>query len=398
MAPRKTTHAALASLAALAFLACGSPSTSSQASIGAPLTIAGIPSALGAAGNYALLAGTAVTCTDGTVAGNVAVYPGVPPPVTQTNCTITGTIDAMNVAAAQAFNDFVGAYEQFRSLPCDQVLTTLDGLTLPPGVYCFDAAATSTGGVLTLDGPSNGIWIFKVGTLGTGALTGTGFSVVTQDGTPPPCNDVYWWVAEAVTMTDSQLVGTILAGAAITLTRGTFDGDAFAKAAVTVTGTAVTGCALGSGGGAPVCKGSDFVTGGGWIRGASSAESNFGVAGGIRHGAFWGHLTYEDHARNGPKVKGEGVTAYVALDATTRHIEGTARVNGRPGFTYQVDVSDQGEPGRSDTFAIRLSNGYSASGVLGGGNIQLHDRAAKDGRSCNGDDGDDDDEGEADGQ
>jgi hypothetical protein len=105
---------------------------------------------------------------------------------------------------------------------------------------------------LTLDGPANGIWIFKIGTLGTGALTGTSFKVVTASGAAPPCNNVYWWVAEAVTMTDSQLVGTILAGAAITLTRGTFNGDAFAKAAATITGTAVTACALGDG--SQICK------------------------------------------------------------------------------------------------------------------------------------------------
>jgi hypothetical protein len=108
-----------------------------------------------------------------------------------------------------------------------------------------DAAATFTDAVLTLAGPASGLWIFKVGVLGKGALTGTRFSVVTPSGTPA-CNGVYWWTAEAVTMTDSKLVGTILAGAAVSLTRGTFNGDAFAKAAVTITGTAVTACALGA--------------------------------------------------------------------------------------------------------------------------------------------------------
>ena len=70
-----------------------------------------------------------------------------------------------------------------------------------------------------------------------------------------------------------------------------------------------------------------------------------------------------------------------------------AKVNGHRGFTYQVDVSDNGEPGTNDTFSIRLSNGgveiYSASGKLEGGNIQLHKR-----HSCEGDGGDDDDDNE----
>ena len=38
----------------------------------------------------------------------------------------------------------------------------------------------------------------------------------------------------------------------------------------------------------------------------------------------------------------------------------------------QADVADKGEPGRTDTFRLQLSNGYSAAGTLDGGNIQLH--------------------------
>ena len=46
-------------------------------------------------------------------------------------------------------------------------------------------------------------------------------------------------------------------------------------------------------------------------------------------------------------------------------------INGVAG-TYKLDVSDDGKSGRSDTFALKLSTGYKASGTLGGGNIQLH--------------------------
>jgi hypothetical protein len=402
-------------LAAVSVLACGggnqpapSPASGSPALKAAPAS-SGTPS-LGAAGSFAVLAGTAVTCTNGTVVGDVGVSPGTA--ITLTSCPVTGTLHAGDPAAAAAQIDFFTAYDAFQAMACDQTLTTLDGLTLAPGVYCFDAAVTSTGGVLTLSGPPNGIWIFKVGTLGTGALTGTNFSVVAPEGSTLPCGSVYWWAAEAVTMTDSQFVGTILAGAAITLTRGTFNGDAYAKAAVTITGDAVTGCALG--GGATSCSGKDWVTGGGWIElrppvessheaRRSVAKGTFGVSGGIKHGAFWGHLTYQDHAPNGAMVKSTSVTGYSALDAFTRRIDGTAKVNGQSGFTFEVDVSDHGEPGRDDTFAIRLSNGYTASGVLGGGNIQLH-KGHGHGKSCevrdghhdrdDGDDGEDDDDGD----
>ena len=121
----------------------------------------------------------------------------------------------------------------------------------------------------------------------------------------------------------------------------------------------------------PGCQG-DFITGGGWITGTpSGAKGNFAVAGGIKNGAFWGHLSYIDHG-TGMKVKGTGVTAYGAgtTGSTSRHIEGTCEINGQPG-TYKVDVADNGEPGRNDTFSLSL-NGYTAGGNLQGGNIQLH--------------------------
>jgi len=121
--------------------------------------------------------------------------------------------------------------------------------------------------------------------------------------------------------------------------------------------------------GGPVCPGGDFVTGGGWITGTPSGErGTFGVAGGIKNGGLWGHLTYIDHGTN-MKVKGTGVTAYTVTGPTTRHIEGTCE---GMECRYTVDVADNGEPGRKDTFAISLSNGYTASGLLVGGNIQLH--------------------------
>jgi len=117
---------------------------------------------------------------------------------------------------------------------------------------------------------------------------------------------------------------------------------------------------------APPC--SDFATGGGQI---NPPRANFGVAGGFKANGLWGHLTYLDHS-NGLKVKGTAVTAYLVTGPTTRGIEGRAEVNGQGGFTYRVDLADNGEPGRYDSFRLELSNGYVSSGTLTGGNIQLH--------------------------
>jgi len=117
----------------------------------------------------------------------------------------------------------------------------------------------------------------------------------------------------------------------------------------------------------------DFVTGGGWITGTpSTARANFAVAGGVKHGELWGHLTYIDHGPRGFKVKGTSVTSYDVTGPTSRRIKGMAEVDGVSGIGYTVDVTDAGEPGRDDTFSIILSNEYSASGKLAGGNIQLH--------------------------
>jgi len=182
--------------------------------------------------NFAVLSATpkpgeAVTCTTSKV--------------TQTLCSAKKTIQSGDVAAAASYNDSLSAYDALLLVPCKKVLTgTLAGVTLAPGVYCFETAATLTG-QLTLSGPANGIWIFKIGTKGgTGTLTATNFSVVMAGG-GQPCN-VSWWVADAATLTDSTFVGTILAGKAITITRGTYNGYTFAKAVVTLTDVTVTTC------------------------------------------------------------------------------------------------------------------------------------------------------------
>lgn len=198
--------------------------------------------ALGTAGTYAVLAGPAVTLTDSSITGDVGS--GLPfSTIAQTNSTVNGTLHQGDASAIGAYNDFLSSYDALALEPCNVTLTgTLAGQVLAPNVYCFDAAATLTG-QLTLDGPSNGIWIFKVGNLGTGALTGTNFSVVMSGG-GQPCN-VYWWVAEAATMTTSNFQGSILAGMDSTFTGGSLIGRDLTKGAATLTGATVSSCGPG---------------------------------------------------------------------------------------------------------------------------------------------------------
>jgi hypothetical protein len=120
------------------------------------------------------------------------------------------------------------------------------------------------------------------------------------------------------------------------------------------------------------------LTGGGWIVGTpSGAKGTFAVSGGIRRGQFWGHLNYIDHG-TGMHVTSTAVTGFMTdpSDSDCRDITYNVSIDGVPGTAYVV-ACDKGEPGINDSFSITLSNGYSASGDLGGsrpggGNIQLH--------------------------
>jgi hypothetical protein len=219
---------------------------------------------LGAASSFAVLSaapdgGGAVTCTRSIIDGDVGSS-GLPASVTQTDCTINGaTVAPVSAGVVDDFND---AYDELQAVSqCTETFaeTSLGDHTFTPGVYCFDAAVTETNSVWTLNGGATDTWLFKIGNIGVGALTGTDFSVVMADGGPVPACNVTWWVDAATTMTRGAFNGVILAGAAITLegtvhTAGTppvetFAGQALATAAVTLTDVAFVGCESSSGGG-----------------------------------------------------------------------------------------------------------------------------------------------------
>jgi hypothetical protein len=199
---------------------------------------------------FSVLANAAVSCTGGSIAGDVGTFQTAPPgAITLTEgCLVPGAQDIGGAAAKAAYQGFLDQYAALAPKTgdvCPLITGTLAGQNLTPGVYCVSSEAKT--GVLTLSGGANATWLIKVP---SGALTGTSFSVVLAGGAQA-CN-VTWWVDAATTMTDSDLKGNVLAGAAITMTRGTFNGNAWAGAAgvgdVTFTGTAVAGCGSGSGG------------------------------------------------------------------------------------------------------------------------------------------------------
>src|SRR5216110_1648520 len=136
MNPRNLRHG-LVLIASL--LACGSSPGSSLAERVNALTSGGASSSSSGTSSFAILSaapdhGGAVTCTNGTIAGDVGSS-GPRASVVQTSCTITGAIIAP--VSASVLADFNAAYDALAAIPCTTTLTgTLAGRTLPPGVYC----------------------------------------------------------------------------------------------------------------------------------------------------------------------------------------------------------------------------------------------------------------------
>ena len=115
----------------------------------------------------------------------------------------------------------------------------------------------------------------------------------------------------------------------------------------------------------------DFMTGGGYIT-VNGVRDNFGFVAGLKPGQtiVSGHLNYIDHS-SGDHVKSIDVASYSGSGAC-RTFSGPGTANGQS-VTFTVNACDNAQPGiGSDTFGIQLSDSYSPSGVLAGGNIQLH--------------------------
>ncbi len=194
---------------------------------------------LGAASDFAVLGGAGVTCTDSTVSGTVGSLLTVVP---TTTCNVVGPMHQGDATAIQAFTDFALAYEALAAITCpadaDRNLSgDLGGKVLSPGVYCISGVGLLTS-PLTLDGPPDGVWIFKAST----SLTPINGSVVMAGG-GQACN-VYWQTGTEVSLDSAtKFLGNILAGTAITFTGvgSSLVGRALAKTAVTATGANISG-------------------------------------------------------------------------------------------------------------------------------------------------------------
>ena len=84
-----------------------------------------------------------MTATDAAVTGDVGVDLGGA--ITQTNSTISGTVDRR--PPLRAYNDFLAAYDALALKQCGAGSTSqpLSGQKLTPGIYCFDAGGDRDG-------------------------------------------------------------------------------------------------------------------------------------------------------------------------------------------------------------------------------------------------------------
>ena len=203
---------------------------------------------LGTAGSYTVLGtneipttGT-VTCTESSIDGNVGSTGDEITIVTF--CDISGDTDApVGAEVVSDFGDAYGALDDDVEYPCGPDPVPTATTTLSPGVYCSDAGTTIGEDVtITLDGDADDVWIFRIGTSGLGALTGTGPNLVVEMGGDANACNVYWWTAEGATMTDAEFAGNVLSGAAATMTDTIWEGRALATTDVTLTDSEITGC------------------------------------------------------------------------------------------------------------------------------------------------------------
>ena len=197
---------------------------------------------LGSAQSFAILAATTVTNSGLTVIkGDLGVSPGTAVTGFPPGTVIGGTIHSDDASATSAQADAFTAYNALAAETCGTNLsgsilgTSVNAVTLSPGVYCFGSSAQLTG-TLTLSG--KGVYVFQVGTTLT---TASASSVILANGAS--AGDVFWQVGTSTSLgVNTIFVGSIFANVSDTVTGGSsVAGRIFAiTGAVTLDTNAIT--------------------------------------------------------------------------------------------------------------------------------------------------------------
>jgi hypothetical protein len=266
----------------------------------------------------------------------------VPAPGTYTFGPITITVPAGTPAGTYTFDlvakaDGIDVGHEIVTIIVPQKMLTLTPLTATNPI---GGSHTVTAHVFDVLGPYVGDTVLfsvtggpaAVPSSGSGVSNGAGETTFTFSNTPPALG------TNTITATDGDLTATAT------------------KTWAFPTST-------------PGCK----VTYGGRVTAANGDAASFG--GNAFGTGPSGQEEYQDHGAavniNVHSITVDAVTC--SPDRTSASIFGTATIDGAGSYTFRIDVQDNGEPGTSDHYRIRLSNGYdSGDQLLSSGNIQIH--------------------------
>jgi hypothetical protein len=213
---------------------------------------------LGAAGNYAILAKTAINNNPtSNITGDLGLSPAATSYITgfaltdatgyATSDQVTGQIFAANMADPTPINlttaveNMITAYNDAAGRPTPDFLElgtgNLGGKTLTPGLYKWTSTVTLPTDV-TISGGADDVWIFQI----SGDLNMSAAVNVTLEGGAQAKN-IFWQVAgEATFGATSHFEGIILSMTGITLQTGaSFNGRALAQTAVVLDGNIIVG-------------------------------------------------------------------------------------------------------------------------------------------------------------
>ena len=339
---------------------------------------------LGTASAYAVLGSSTVTCTGGSIiTGDVGVSPGSAITGFPGLCTDNGALEAGNAAALLAWHDAALAYAFLIAEPCPSAnnLTGQDlgGMTLGPGVYCFNSSAELTG---TLYLTGSGPWVFQIGstlTTATNAIVEVNGAPITKGACLSPAPELFWAIGSSATLgTGTQFQGTLISLISDTVVTGTnVSGEVFAlTGAVTLDNNTVDACA--SSGGTTPSAGTVKVTGGGQIQvpdPTSPGTATFGFTAGPNDL----HLNYLNHV-NGLHIDGL-VNNIVVIAYNPDGTPLTVLFSGTCGVdcVFTATVQDNGQPGTSDQFGITVTSATTGAPievrsmrVISKGNIKFH--------------------------
>jgi hypothetical protein len=188
------------------------------------------PVILGAAGNFAVLAGSTVTNTGATaVTGDLGVSPGTAvtgfPPG-----TVTGSIEAGSGPAATAVADLTTAYTvtAARTVCPIDIAGDVGGQTFLPGLYKSTSALSIATADLTLDAQDDidAVFVFQIAST---FLTSANRRVILINGAQ--AKNVFWQVGSSATFgAGSDVKGTVMALTSITLnTAAVIEGRVLAR-------------------------------------------------------------------------------------------------------------------------------------------------------------------------